>query len=852
MANWFTKRESDLTIEFSKSFPIALIILDEKLRVVNFTDKWKEDFRLTDVSDNEIIGMPIDEALTSIPLFQPHWMRTFKSALTGKKADKVHDLFQFDQDSFDWILWSVMPWRDAKHNIIGVTMLSEISTHAIVHEKYYNLVSNIFCTANTKGYFLNVNPFFSQLLGYTEEELLKRSFYDFIHPDDLEKSAEGMAQLIKEGKIKKFENRYRCSDGTLKYLEWSAVKEPDSDIIYASGKDISIRKHQQETINKNKEMLDNLVFIQEAYINRQDNKDLFSLILERVLKFTDSTFGLIGAIGMAANNKIYLIVKAIPEMNWDEQTTEFYNQYAKTHLEIHELDNAFGETLKKSKMIIINQPDQAKKELSFPKGFNMKTYLGLPIYGAEKIIGMLAIGGRATGYNDSDAAFIESFSRIIGAIVEADINAAQRENVADLDKLTGLYSRSYFESRLYDVVSKMEKSKHEFGLVYLDLNRFKSINDTYGHTAGDALLESVAKRLLDVLDSNDIIGRVGGDEFAIIIANEDRVRAMVEIIDRIKMALAEPYNIQGSKLDVGVSIGVVKYPEAGVSVTDLQKHADFALYEAKKKTSKLQIYTKGVEKAYNERLLIENNIEKGFLNNEFYLLYQPQVDVKSKKIVGMEALLRWEHRELGLLAPDKFIPIIEEAGSAEILNLWVVRRIAKDMVKLSPELLKAIRVSFNFSPAVSSLHEHLEELIEVLKPAIENYSMQLEVTEQNIRDEQFNMEEFAKRLAEFGITISIDDFGKSFSSLRRLVELPITTIKIDIDFVANMLTDDKTKQVVISIINLGESLKLEVIAEGVETKEQLAALEDLGCSVVQGNYYYRPMTVEEIAKKLNL
>lgn len=423
------------------------------------------------------------------------------------------------------------------------------------------------------------------------------------------------------------------------------------------------------------------------------------------------------------------------------------------------------------------------------------------------------------------------------------------------DSLTGLPNRDSFYRLLGSMIPDPEDEQQEnspkVAVLLLDLNGFKKINDTLGHLTGDVLLELVAKRLTSLLRANDVVARLGGDEFGILLDLEHLSTDYTIICDRIVKAFTDQFQLSTDvNTTVGISVGVALYPEHGNTVPDLIRCADIAMYVAKRNKLGYCLYTKDQDTTSNESLLLSSGLKSALASDEFVFYFQPQMDLKTGKICGVEALLRWPHPVLGLVSPDKFIPIFEQSNLISNLTVWSLQTGIRKLAKFR-EVCPDLTLAINISPHSILNSDILVNIArEMVYNSVPTSNLILEITETTI---SHSPEELAKVIAcvdMLGVHISIDDFGTGQSSLMYLKHLPIKEIKIDRAFVSKMMQGGADEIIVESTINLGHSLNCTVVAEGVETEEIKQRLIDLGCDVIQGYYLSKPLQEDELIKFL--
>jgi len=419
------------------------------------------------------------------------------------------------------------------------------------------------------------------------------------------------------------------------------------------------------------------------------------------------------------------------------------------------------------------------------------------------------------------------------------------------DGLTDLPNRRLFEDRLGQELSRLRWRKRVMAVLFLDIDRFKQINDHLGHHIGDALLVAFSERLKRCLRPGDTVARLGGDEFAILLTDLARERDVTVIIQKILDSLIKPINIEGSDLSVTTSIGVSLSPKDGEDTSTLLKTADMAMYRAKEEGgNSFQYYDPALQKQRTEWLSLESALRQAVERQEFLLHYQPQVDLDSGRIVGVEALVRWMHSENGLVPPNKFIPLAEETGLIVPIGEWVLRTACAQAVIWRSGGFKDLRMAVNLSPRQFRQKNLIETVGRVLKETgIEPRCVELELTESIMQNAEASIKAL-RQLNAMGLEISIDDFGMGYSSLSYLKRFPINTLKIDQAFIRHLTDDPDDPVIVTAIITLAHNLRLKAIAEGVETAEQLKLLRLLRCDRIQGYYFSHPLPADEISTLL--
>jgi diguanylate cyclase (GGDEF)-like protein len=420
--------------------------------------------------------------------------------------------------------------------------------------------------------------------------------------------------------------------------------------------------------------------------------------------------------------------------------------------------------------------------------------------------------------------------------------------LAQTDILTGLPNRAFFLEQLQQINSSESERSGAFSILMLDLDRFKNVNDSLGHAAGDTLLRQVADRLRSALRSTDVLARLGGDEFAIIQSEcNDQRAGSIELAARISKLIAEPFQLPGHRVEIGTSIGIAMAPEHGNDQEQLLKKADLALYRSKSAGRNCSnVYDEAMSAELEARNTLEGDLRDAIARCQFEVHYQPFYDVQSGCRRGVEALVRWRHPTRGLIAPDKFIPLAEETGLIVPLGEWVVRQACDDATSWPAD----VKVAVNLSP----VQFKQAELFEVIQSALENSGLpperlEIEITESVLLERGTENHAFIDKLKSIGISLALDDFGTGYSSLSYLTTFPFDKIKIDKSFIANLTKRHNSTAIISSIVTLARGLDMVVTAEGVETPEQYDRLKSMGVNFAQGYLLGRPVPIDELDRQ---
>ncbi|ACK92438.1 TPA: EAL domain-containing protein [Bacillus cereus] len=442
-------------------------------------------------------------------------------------------------------------------------------------------------------------------------------------------------------------------------------------------------------------------------------------------------------------------------------------------------------------------------------------------------------------------------------IMMKDITALKKQQeeikyLAFHDTVTKIGNRAFFHKKLKKIIKNAKTTESEFALLYLDLDRFKAINDTLGHSAGDYILEEVAKRFQSCLPSHTHLSRIGGDEFTILIENYTDEDSLFELCNQLFECMEKSFVIYEHTLTLSLSIGIAIYPHSGIDTATLLKNANVAMYDAKaKELNSVSIYDDVIAKKIERRLRLEKDLPNAIQNEELFLLYQPQVDSKSNKIIGAEALIRWNHPELGVISPYEFIPIAEETLQIIPIGKWTLQQACEQMKRWHTSGYSHLKIGVNLSAKEFEQEDFVKSISATLtNTGLPASSLDLELTERiAMMDERETLIKL-RTLKSLGVHISIDDFGTGYSSLAYLPLYPIDTLKIPREFITMSETCDDGMEIIKTIITLANTLGMSVIAEGVETKEHVSFLQKNNCQFIQGYYYSKPIHADSFSTLL--
>ncbi len=475
----------------------------------------------------------------------------------------------------------------------------------------------------------------------------------------------------------------------------------------------------------------------------------------------------------------------------------------------------------------------------------------IPLMSADQVAGVVVISRQLSrkDFDDAERRTLQVVARQLAMAMEQHRLAGELHHQAYHDRLTGLPNRSWFEQTITQALSDAKTSGQSLAVLFIDLDGFKYINDTLGHAAGDCLLIEVARQFKGCLEDGDMLARMGGDEFAVLSWRGDEAEVGQATARRMLKAVSRPFDTGYGPIAVGASIGISCYPHSSETLDGLLRSADIAMYQAKQGgKGSIRRFDDALAQSSLYRSRLEADLRDAINRQELYLAYQPQVSCSDRKVVGVEALLRWHHPELGLISPDDFIPIAEETGLINHIGTWVIEEAVRQLAAWQAGPIADLRVCINIAAPQFQLDGFCDQVLD----AIERHDapieqIELEVTESVVMNDVSKVVERLEQLRAAGVRIAVDDFGTGYSSLRYLQDLPLDVLKIDRAFVNRLDGESDENSLVNTILHIARGLGLETIAEGVESEVQRDALTALHCDTIQGFFYSKPVSASEVA-----
>lgn len=708
---------------------------------------------------------------------------------------------------------------------------------SILFEVYKSLFDNNHdaCFAvDLEGNFILFNDAATQITGYSKEEALRMTFIPLIHESYLEQILIHF-NIGKQGISENFEMIIRHKSGKRVDLYVTSVPIIIDSKVYGLigiGKVITEKKIQETLLSGQNKVLE-MIAKGEAF------EDVLTNIVQLIEKVTD---GALCSILLVDKENKFLINGASPNL-----PLEYAESIAR--IRIGPNVGSCGTAVHFKQQIVVSDietdPRWARyKEI--PLKCNLKACWSSPVYdNQQNVLGTFAMYyHKIHTPTEVDFNIIEKATYLTSLAIQ-HYHAEDKINfMAFHDVLTGLPNRRLLNKTISNTIEL--HSNQSIAIMYIDLDRFKLINDSLGHYIGDRLLVNVAKRLLGCIGEQDIVSRQGGDEFTVLLLNRTKqeIRSIAETIITL---LAKSFIVEGYELFVTPSIGISCYPDDGVGATELFRKADVAMYQVKKEgRNNYRFYDLTLEKETYDKFELENDLRKALEKNEFHLLYQPIMDLTNHRVLGVEALIRWAHPIRGTISPDQFIPVAEETGIIIALGEWVVRSACQQLKVWEDNGLTSMAVSINISIRQFYQPNFVSMVAKVIKETNINPSnLTIEITESMTMDVEVATMILYK-LKSLGVNISIDDFGTGYSSLSYLKKFPIDHLKIDKSFIRDIAKSKNDENIATTILIMAHNLGLNVIAEGVETNEQLEILKQHRCNAAQGYLFSKPISVEEV------
>ena len=708
--------------------------------------------------------------------------------------------------------------------------------------------------SDLRGRFIDVNPKFCEITGYSRDEALALGFQDLAHPEDLPEGVEFRARLLRGDTLPlEREVRVRRKDGAQIWINvtTSLVRATDGVPLHFVSvlHDVTERKAQRERIDRLNRVYAVLSGINALIVRVRSPEELFRGACRIAVEAGEFRLAWIGLVDRGAMQ--------VRPVAW-QGTGEDYIRLMPLNMRESRAEGGGlpGQAIRERKPMVSDDmtrdPRVLLKKEALERGFHSLAVV--PLLVAGEAVGVLGLYAGEVGFFDDEE--MKLLLELAGDIAFAMEHLEVRSKVDYLafhDVLTGMPNRAVLTDRLGQMLGLARRDGMLAGVVFLDVERFRLINDTLGRQAGDEFLKAVAERFRGALRPQDTVARIGADVFAVAVASFSQVTEVTYLLsDRLALAFAQPILVQGRQLRAVLRAGVAVFPNDGDTAEVLCNNAEAALKRAKDGGERFVFYTPEINARVSESLALENRLRRALEEGEFVLHYQPKVDAKTRAIVGLEGLIRWNDPQLGLVPPGQFIPLMEETGIILQAGRWALGRAVSDVQAWRSKGLVAPRVAVN----VSQIQLRQKDFVQTVLQALEGFGdaepvLDLEITESMVMQNFDATVRALQTLREVGVETSLDDFGTGYSSLAYVSRLPVAALKIDRSFVIEMATSRYARTIVETVISLAHAFGLKVIAEGVDAEEQAVLLAALGCDQMQGFLISKPLPPAQIEAMLS-
>lgn len=760
-----------------------------------------------------------------------------------------------------WCEVSKLPLHDAVGNVIGLLGTVEDVTERkaaeeallLAEQKYRsifeNAVEGIFQTTEN-GHYLTANPMLAKIYGYDSPADLMANLVSIEQQlyVDSSRRQDFVRQVQEQGAVWGFESQIYRKDGSIIWISENAraIWNEAGELLGYEGtvEDITVRKQAEQELHQRDSLLQGVAEATNYLLTNTDTAAAITQALavlgqsagvDRVYIYENHPHSSTGEPAMSMQYEWVRtsILPSIQQPHWQDQP---YSTFAQSRL---------YEILAEGRSISGRAQDFPPEEQKILQVDGIQSILLVPILIEDQFWGIIGFDDCRSerSWSKTEESILIAMAASIGGALKRQQAEATIRYQAFHDLLTGLPNRTLFNDRLPLALANAQRQTGLLAVMFLDLDRFKTINDTLGHAIGDLLLQAVAQRLSTCLREGDTIARWGGDEFTLLLPQiyspEDAAKAAQRIIQALKPA----FYLEGHELHISSSMGIAIYPQDGEDAQTLLKNADAALYRVKEQgRNGFQIYTPAINSKASELLALESSLYHALERQEFSLQFQPQLNTTTWQITRMEALVRWHHPSLGLISPRVFIPLAEENGLIVPIGEWVLRTACAQNKAWQDAGMPPLRIAVNLSARQFQEPGMVETISQILaETGLAPACLELEITETTAMQNVDFTSAVLQELHDMGVHISLDDFGTGYSSLGYLKKFPLDTIKIDQSFVRELPTDANDLAIVRAVIALGHGLDLSVVAEGVETREQMELLRSLHCEDMQGYLFSKPL-----------
>jgi PAS domain S-box-containing protein/diguanylate cyclase (GGDEF)-like protein len=758
-----------------------------------------------------------------------------------------------------WLRTSKVPLRDKDNQIIGILGLYQDITAGKKaaqelresERRFSDMLGNVELVAmmlDREARITYCNDYLLRLTGWRREEVIGRDWFELFVPPEFNDLKENFFATFLANLPEALhpENEILTRSGERRLIRWnnSVLRSGAGDVIGTAsiGEDITERKEAEDRIAVLNRVYAMLSGINTLIVRVRDRDELFREACRIAVVEGGFRMSLIGMVDRSA-----MTIVPVASAGKDEELLSAIKGLVSSR-EIS--SNTMVARAIREKRAVVSNDSQNDPQVLLGNKYaeaGVRSMAILPLMVSDEAIGVLALySGKTEFFHEGELNLLTDLAGDIAFAIDHIDKQERLDYLAYYDALTGLANRALFHERLQQSVVNAHEQRRKLALVLLDIERFKTINDTLGRPAGDALLKELAARLSVIAVDVGRLGRIDADHFALMVPDVQSGEELARLIEqRVGEVFRPPFRIGDAELRVSARFGIAMFPGDGADADALFRNAEAALKNAKAKGERYLFYTQTMNERVAEKLSLENNLRQALDKGEFVLHYQPKVNLASGKLTSAEALIRWNDPRTGLVPPLRFIPILEETGLIHEVGRWALGKAIEDYLRWRAAGLAAVRIAVNVSPLQLRNRGFIAEIEQAISiDANAAAGLELEITESLIMEDVKHSIASLQAIRAIGVTIAIDDFGTGFSSLSYLSKLPVDTLKIDRSFVINMTAGPQGLALVSTIINLAHALNLKVVAEGVETEEQLSLLRLLNCDEMQGYLFSKPVPVE--------